>query len=424
MRMGAVSEPARVAFLSLHTSPLDPPGVGDSGGMNVYVRNLAWRIAEAGVEVDVYTRCAGRGVPQIEEIRSGFRVFQVPAGPCAELPKDRLPPLLPTFVRSVLELANPERPYDLVHAHYWLSGRAGRALSARWDVPLVVSFHTLGRVKNLAGELSPEPELRIAGEQAAVDAADRIIVPTLEEERHLVDLYRAGPERVLLIPPGVDAHRFSPADGEATKARLGLGGARVALFAGRLQPVKGPDLAISAVAEAVQLGGAVSERLTLLVVGGPSGPGGALEVGRLRELARSLGIAANVRFLPPVPHEEMADLYRAADVVVVPSRTESFGLAALEAQACGIPVVASDVGGLRTVVSDGRSGFLVSPGDVSMLARRVVEILGDDALRSRLSVAARARASLFPWEATAARTLAAYDEVVSAAEPAEQAAAR
>lgn len=422
--MGAASEPARVAFLSLHTSPLDPPGVGDSGGMNVYVRNLAWRIAEAGVEVDVFTRCAGRGVPQIEEIRPGFRVFQVPAGPCAELPKDHLPHLLPVFVRSLLQLANAERAYDLVHAHYWLSGRAGRALAARWDVPLVVSFHTLGRVKNLVGQLSPEPELRIAGEQASVDAADRIIVPTLEEGRHLVDLYGAGPERVLLIPPGVDARRFSPGDGEATRGRLGLDGARVALFAGRLQPVKGPDLAISAVAEAVQLGGAVCEELTLLVVGGPSGPEGALEVGRLQELGRSLGIEARVRFLPPVPHEEMADLYRAADVVVVPSRTESFGLAALEAQACGIPVVASNVGGLRTVVSDGRSGFLVPPGDVSMLARRIVEILGDDALRSRLSVAARARASLFPWETTAARTLAIYDEVVSAAEPADQVAAR
>lgn len=404
------SEALRVAFISLHTSPLDQPGTGDSGGMNVYVRELAERLAPRGVEVDIYTRCAGRGVPDVEELVPGVRILQVPAGPCAPVPKDALPGLLPAFVRE-MSARDSSSPYDLIHAHYWLSGRAGQALGAQWDAPLVASFHTLGRVKNLAPALTPEPDIRLLGEESVIRRADRILVATDSEARHLVELYQATPQRIRVVHPGVDHTVFRPLPKEDARAGLGLAGRRVVLFVGRLQPLKGPDVAIRSFAEALVRDPGTTRDLVLLVVGGPSGTGD--EIGDLRLLAARLGVENRVLFHPPVAHELLPEVYAAADVVLVPSRSESFGLVALEAQACGVPVVAAAVEGLRSVVADRRSGFLVAGHDPAEYADRLLSILRSPDLAARLSRGAVARASRFPWEETADRVLSVYGELTA-----------
>jgi D-inositol-3-phosphate glycosyltransferase len=401
---------ARVAVLSLHTSPLDQPGTGDSGGMNVYVRALSERLAERGVALDVFTRCSGRGVPEVEEVGPLVRVIQIQAGPCAPVAKEALPPLLPEFAGGVSGAG--EGRYDLVHAHYWLSGWAGQAVKRAWDVPLVASFHTLGRVKNLADVDDPEPPRRLGGEHSVVRAADLILAPTPAEAAQLTDLYGARPDRIRVVPPGVDLERFRPRPAEEAKRELGLTGAPVVLFVGRLQRLKGPDVAIRAFGEAVRTRPDLLAEAVLVLVGGPSGPDPGTQVERLRRLARRAGIADRVRFLPPVPHDDLGSLYAAADVVLMPSRSESFGLVALEAQASGVPVIASAVGGLRYVVADGESGYLVPPGDHRALADRLLRVLGHPGLRDRLSAGAVRHASGFSWERTADLVQAVYGELV------------
>jgi D-inositol-3-phosphate glycosyltransferase len=401
----------RVAVLSLHTSPLDQPGTGDSGGMNVYVRAVAGRLADLGVAVDVFTRCAGRGVPEVEELAPLFRVIQIPAGPCAPVPKGVLADFVPRFTEAVLSHPFGTR-YDLVHAHYWLSGRAGLVAKERWGVPLVATFHTLGRVKDLSlgdGE-SAEPRHRLEGEEAVIRAADRILVPTPAEAANIHRLYDGQPGRIRLVPPGVDSTLFRPLPKEPARASLGLAGKRVVLFVGRLQPLKGPDVAIRTVAEAIRRAPGLARDVALAVVGGPSGPASGL--GELRALAEHLGIGERVHFLSPRPHEELPQVYAAADVLLMPSRSESFGLVALEAQACGVPVVAAAVGGLRYVVAEGKGGFLLAGHDPAAHARRVLEVLSDPQLAARLSGAAVRHARGFPWEATASRVLSVYAELV------------
>jgi D-inositol-3-phosphate glycosyltransferase len=401
---------ARIAVISLHTSPLDQPGTGDSGGMNVEIRTLSERLADRGVAVDVFTRCAGRGVPEVDRLGPLSRVIQVPAGPCAPVGKAQLPGLVPTFVDSVVSRAEAEGPYDLVHAHYWLSGRAASAAKTRWEVPLVASFHTLGEVKNLAGGVKPvEPAVRLAGEREAVLAADRILAPTPMEAENLARLYGADPARIRVVPPGVDAGRFRARDREAAKAALGLEG-RVAMFVGRLQPLKGPDVAIRTVAEARRLAPELTRDLVLAVVGGPSGEGPAYLAG-LRRLAADAGIEDRVHFLDTYAHERLPEVYSAAEVLLMPSRSESFGLAALEAQACGVPVVAAARGGLRWTVAHGASGYLIPGHDPGPYARRVLDVLGNPALAARLSAGARERALSFGWDQTVAGVLDAYAEL-------------
>jgi D-inositol-3-phosphate glycosyltransferase len=379
--------------------------------MNVYVRSVADRLADLGVAVDVFTRCAGRGVPEVEELSPLFRVIQIPAGPCAPLPKGVLADFVPRFTEAVLSQPFGTH-YDLVHAHYWLSGRAGLVARQRWGVPLVATFHTLGRVKNLSlgdGE-SAEPRHRLEGEEAVIRAADRILVPTPAEAANLHRLYDGRPGRIRLVPPGVDSTMFRPLPKEPARASLGLSGKRVALFVGRLQPLKGPDVAIRTVAEAIRRAPGLARDVALAIVGGPSGPASGL--GELRALAEHLGIGDRVHFLAPRPHEELPQVYAAADVLLMPSRSESFGLVALEAQACGIPVVASAVGGLRYVVAEGEGGFLVPGHDPAAHARRLLEVLSDPELAARLSGAAVRHAGGFPWEATASRVLSVYAELV------------
>ena len=412
--MPAMSEPtARVAAISLHTSPLDQPGTGDSGGMNVYVRSVALGLARRGIAVDVLTRCAGRGVPQVEEIGPLTRVIQVNAGPCAPVDKENLAGLVPWFEENILAWGRGAGPYDLVHAHYWLSGQAGLEASARWGVPLVVSFHTLGEVKNLALGDGLEPAERLEAERAAIAGAQRVLVPTSAEAEDVVRLYGATGGRVRVVTPGVDISAFSPRSRAEARRRLGLEGRRVLLFVGRLQPLKGPDVAIRAAGEALR----AHPDAVLVVLGGPSGPDGPSYVRVLRSLAAREGMAERVVFLDPRPHQDLPWVYPAADVLLMPSRSESFGLAALEAQACEVPVVAASVGGLRHVVEDGVTGFLVDGHDPAPYADRVLQLLADPGLARRLGERGRRRAAGFSWEAATEGVLRVYEELVPGLAP-------
>jgi D-inositol-3-phosphate glycosyltransferase len=414
------SRPPRVAVLAVHTSPVDQPGTGDSGGMNVYIRSVAERLAGQGVEVDLFTRCRGGATHDVREIAPGIRVVSAKGGPCHPLPKSAVQRYLPEFLGGVLRVAREEgNHYDLVHSHYWLSGWVGRATKEILGVPLVASFHTLGKVKNysLARGESPEPLERLRGEERVIGEADMILAPTPQEAGQLVGLYGADPARIRIVPPGVDHSIFLPADKSEARARLHLSGLRLALFVGRLQSHKGPDLAIRTLAEAVaraqRADPETARDLVLAIVGGPSGERAGAEVARLMELASALGMADRVMLFPPQPHARLADFYSAADVVLVPSRSESFGLVALEAQACGTPVVAAAVGGLRTVVRGG--GLLVEGHDPADHADAVLAVLGDPAFASRLG-SAGARESLgFTWDATTSEVSAVYRELLEAA---------
>lgn len=405
--------PRRVATLSVHTSPLDQPGAGDAGGMNVYIVEVSRRLAERGVEVDVFTRATSSDLPPVVEMAPGVTVRHVSAGPFEGLGKEELPGQLCAFTAAVLreEALHEEGHYDLVHSHYWLSGQVGWLARDRWSVPLIHTAHTLAKVKNeaLADGDRPEPRSRVIGEEQVVAEADRLVANTDEEARQLVRHYDADPARTLVIPPGVDLDRFAPGDRTAARRAVGVpGDALVLLFVGRIQPLKAPDVLLHAAARLLADDPALRTRLRVHVVGAPSGSGLAAPH-QLEKLAVTLGIADVVRFFPPQPPDRLAEHYRAADVAVVPSHNESFGLVALEAQACGTPVVAAAVGGLRTAVRDGVSGVLVAGHDPADYAAAVRAVL---ARRELLSVGARRHAARFSWDRTADSLVAAYASAV------------
>jgi D-inositol-3-phosphate glycosyltransferase len=408
----------RVAMVSVHTSPLDQPGTGDSGGMNVYILELARRLAAAGIEVDIFTRATSSRVDPVVRAAPGITVRNIHAGPFEGLGKGELPGQLCTFAREVLrtEAALPLGHYDMVHSHYWLSGQVGALARDRWGVPLVHTMHTMAKVKNgaMAAGDTPEPSARIIGEEQVVEAADMLIASTELEAAQLVELYDADPARVEVIHPGVDLSVFRPRDSHAAREHLGLPvDAHVVLFAGRLQPLKGPDVLLGAVAGLLAHRPELRSRLVVPVVGGPSGSG--LEHPEaLADLAFRLGIDDVVRFVPPVPPAELAVWDAAASVVAVPSYNESFGLVAAEAQATGTPVVAAAVGGLTTVVVDGETGLLLDTHDPDAWAHALGRVLLDDGLRARLAEGARARSGAFSWEDTAERTLAVYERARAA----------
>lgn len=405
----------RVAVISLHTSPLDQPGAGDSGGMNVFIRAAAERVVGRGVDVDVFTRCRGQDLSEVE-LGGGSRLIHVQAGPCAPVPKDELPRYLPPFLGGVLRHARFEGTrYDLVHSHYWLSGWIGRSTKEIWGVPLVASFHTLGKVKNYSAGIgeAPEPSTRLAGEERVIAESDRIVAATPAEATQLVGLYGADPERIRVVPPGVDHLLFFPRPRDQARARLHLTGVRLLLFVGRLQAHKGPDLAVRALAEAVARDPNGTRDAVLAIVGGPSGTGHGVEVARLMDLASALGVGERVMLFPPQPQARLADFYAAADVVHVPSRSESFGLVALEAQACGAPVVASAVGGLRYIVEDGETGYLVEGHDPGDHAGRLLAVLADPRAARRMGEAGVARSFRFSWDATATEMVSVYRELLN-----------
>jgi D-inositol-3-phosphate glycosyltransferase len=405
------NRPGRVAVLSVHTSPMEQPGTGDAGGMNVYIVETAVRMARRGVPVEIFTRATSSEQPPAAELAPGVLVRHVAAGPFEGLGKQDLPSQLCAFTAGVLRAEARQEPgwYGVVHSHYWLSGQVGWLARDRWGVPLVHSAHTLARVKNaaLAEGDTPEPMVRVIGEDQVVAEADRLVANTEAEARQLVELCGADPLRTVAIPPGVDLERFRPGDRQASRAALGLAPDAVVLaFVGRIQPLKAPDVLLRAAAELLHRDPALRERLVVLIAGGPSGSG-LTEPTSLHRLADSLGITDVMRFLPP-QGEGLADVYRAADVVAVPSHNESFGLVALEAQACGTPVVAARVGGLPVAVADGRSGLLV-PGHGS---GQWADALGRVALaprrRDELALGAVAHAREFSWDRTTDALLDTY----------------
>jgi D-inositol-3-phosphate glycosyltransferase len=400
--------PRRIATLSVHTSPLDQPGTGDAGGLNVYVVQVARLLAERGTEVEIFTRAVCRDTPPLAEVAPGVLVRSVPAGPFEELDKHDLPAQVCQFTLEVLraEAASEPGRYDLVHAHYWLSGKVGAAAKERWGVPLVQSMHTLGKVKNaaLACGDAAEPDERIRGELEVVAAADRLIANTAEEARQLTGLYGADPAKVQTVNPGADLAVFSPGGPQGAldaRRRLGIApDAVLLLFVGRVQPLKGPDVVLKAAARLLDADPGLRRTLQVVLVGGPSGRQQRADPDRMRELAGQLGISDLVRFESPCPQQELADWYRAATVMLTPSHSESFGLVALEAQACGTPVVAASVGGLRTVVKDGDSGVLVDSHDPADWARVIRRLVATPGRLAALSAGARRHASAFGWSAT------------------------
>ncbi|MFN8157192.1 MAG: D-inositol-3-phosphate glycosyltransferase [Candidatus Nanopelagicales bacterium] len=408
----ARSTPRRVAVLSVHTSPLDQPGTGDAGGMNVYVTEVARRLAARGVEVDIFTRATSGDLDPVVAMDDGVLVRHVTAGPFQGLSKEDLPGQLCAVTSGVLrvEATRPEGWYDLVHSHYWLSGQVGWLAAERWNVPLVHAMHTMAKVKNLtlaAGDV-PEPDGRVIGEQQVVDAADRLVANTDIEAEQLVDLYAADPRKVAVVHPGVDLDAFTPGDRAAARARVGVASDKqVLLFVGRIQPLKAPDVLVRAVAAMVAATPSLRDTLQVVVCGGPSGTGLA-HPHALEDLAVELGVRDLVRFVPPVDRVRLADWYRAADLCVVPSYSESFGLVAVEAQACGTPVVAARVGGLSTAVADGRSGRLVDGHDAAVWACALAEALTDRDTLDRWSLGAVEHAAHFGWDATAEATLDVY----------------
>nr|WP_150248594.1 glycosyltransferase [Streptomyces albofaciens] len=431
---GTARRPRRVAMLSVHTSPLHQPGTGDAGGMNVYIVELARKLASLNIEVEIFTRATTGTLPPAVELAPGVLVRHVDAGPYEGLAKEELPAQLCAFTHGVMQAWAGHRPgyYDLVHSHYWLSGHVGWLAAERWGVPLVHAMHTMAKVKNaaLAAGDTPEPAARVIGETQIVRAADRLIANTDEEAGELMHHYEAERSKVAVVHPGVNLDRFRPADGgtpgadvsaapdtaaldtsasrAAARARLGLPqDALIPLFAGRIQPLKAPDILLRAVAVLLDEDPSLRSRLVVPVVGGPSGSGLAKPEG-LQKLAARLGITDVVLFRPPVGQEQLADWYRAASVLVMPSYSESFGLVAIEAQACGTPVVAAAVGGLPVAVRDGVSGFLISGHDPADYARALGRFARDTSLAGRMGGAAARHARSFGWDTAAAATAEVY----------------
>jgi D-inositol-3-phosphate glycosyltransferase len=383
--------------------------------MNVYIVEVSKRLAKLGVEVEIFTRATDSSLPPVVEMAPGVHVRHITAGPFEGLSKEELPSQLCAFTNGVLraEAAHPPGYYDLIHSHYWMSGQVGWLARERWGVPHVHTPHTLAKVKNMliaAGD-RPEPKARVIGEEQVVAESDRLVANTRFEAQDLVSHYDADPTNLAVVQPGVDLDRFRPGPAAAARARLGLPArGHIVSFVGRIQPLKAPDVLISALASLQDR--LPDEDVTLVICGGPSGSGLERPTA-LIELAKSMGVAGSVRFLPPQTGQALADLYRASDLVAVPSHNESFGLVALEAQACGTPVVAAAVGGLVTAVQDGVSGVLVDGHDPLDWARVMGGLLRSPARRLRLSVGAVRHAKNFSWDRTAAGLLRVYREAVT-----------
>lgn len=397
-------------MLSIHTSPLDQPGTGDAGGMNVYVVETAKRLAEAGTEVEIFTRGTSSALPPIVELAPGVLVRHITAGPFEGLVKSDLPGQLCAVTAGVMrvEASKPEGWYDLIHSHYWLSGQVGWLSSERWRVPLVHSMHTMAKVKNLelAEGDTPEPEIRIIGEQQVVEIASRLTANTSDEAAQLIDLYGADPGRVDVIHPGVDLMTFTPGDRTRARKRLGLPSREfLVLFVGRIQPLKAPDILIRAIADLNTRRPELAVRA--VICGGPSGSGMDKPTS-LMDLASELGVEQQVTFLSPTSRSDLADLYRAADVTMVPSYSESFGLVAVESQACGTPVIAAAVGGLRTAVARDVSGLLIDGHDPHHYADAIERLAEQVELRHELARGSLMHSAAFGWEATTVGLLDTY----------------
>jgi len=400
----------RVAYISLHTSPLLQPGSGYAGGMNVYLHELSIAMADRGVDVVVFTRRVDPAAPTVVDVRPGYRVVHIDAGPPQPLTMAAMPRVVGEFTDNTIGWIDANAAaFDVVHSHYWLSGWSGVILKEKLGMPLANSFHTLGRIKDL-NRRSGEPAsglVRTLTEEEVIARSDCVVASTRYELDDLLEHYSADPTRLCTSPPGIQHQVFTPGDRQEARSRTGLNGHPIILFVGRIQPLKAADVAIAAVAELP----AMETAPHLVLIGGPSGPEGDAELTYLRDLTGSRGLSERVHFLAPQPHEKLARFYRAADVLIMPSRSESFGLVAAEAQACGLPVVSSDVGGLPFVVADGKSGVLVSGHDPGDYAAALGRILNDTTLRAELSAGAVDNAAKFSWPSTISRLLELYDGI-------------
>jgi D-inositol-3-phosphate glycosyltransferase len=404
----------RIATLMVHTSPLDQPGAGDAGGMNIYVVESAERMAAMGVSVDIFTRRHSPDLPDIVELSAGVRVRHLNIG-ANSATKEDLPALIPNISETFSAVLENEK-YDVLHSHYWISGKVAMPVAKKFGIPLAHTMHTMARVKNmnLAEGERPEPMIRVQGETQVVAAANALIANTDAEAASLVSLYEACPDNVSVVSPGVDLYTFTAGNGrKAAREAVGLPqDAHILAFVGRIQPHKGPEVLIRAVAEMLNHSPHLRSKLITVIMGGASG-GGLGEVERLKDLVSWLNISDVVRFENPVPRAQLPQWYRAADLVCVPSYSESFGLVALEAQACGTPVVATAVGGLRTAVADGISGVLVDGHDPRAWSSVLARLIQEPQRRVLLSMGAIEHASHFGWDATARGTLDIYDRIIA-----------
>ena len=393
----------RVAVISMHTSPLAQPGVGDGGGMNVYVRELVSALAHAGLDCTTYTRAWQAGLPEVVNVEPNHRVVHIPAGNF-EVPKNELLSVVDEFTENVRAHIVASGGVDVLHANYWLSGLSAHQLKHELDLPLVTTFHTLARVKAQGGDF--ESDIREKSESDIIGCADAICVSCTEEERQFMDLYGNPPGTLEIVAPGVEHAFFAPGEKRGARHALGIAfDVPVLLFVGRIQPLKGLDVAVQALAQLQ------AKNAQLIVVGGASGSEGNEEIEKVMQLARSLGVHNNIRFVEPQAHHMLSTYYRAADVVVVPSRSESFGLVALEAAACGIPVVASAVGGLLTIIDDGETGYLVPRRDPALFAEHIDELLAHPTMARAMGAKAAEKARHYTWSFAAARLRRVYTDV-------------
>lgn len=399
---------ARAAVISFHTSPLSQPGAADSGGMNVYIRELSQAMAHRGHDITIYVRRSSADEPDepVEiEVEPGVRLVIVPAGP-PDLPKEKLPSVVEEFAQQVLRDIDARGGVDVVHAHYWLSGMAGHILKHELDCPLLVNFHTLARAR--WGEELSDDEIseRAEQEQIAIDCSDTVLVSCEPEQGHLQEFYDVEDERIAVVPPGVEHGFFSPGDRASARQAIGFGEGSLLLFVGRITPLKNPTLAVETLARLPEA--------RLAVVGGLSGAGGEAEMRSMRAASERLGVAERISYVSPKSHRALSSYYRAADAVLIPSRSESFGLVALEAAASGTPVVAASVGGLQTLVEHGSTGFLVPDPDPELYAALASEILEDGSRGAEMGMNAVDLAAGYSWESAGKSLSQVYSEVLSA----------
>lgn len=407
----------QIALLSVHTSPLDQPGVGDAGGLNVYVVETSKRLADLGIKVDIFTRRTSSSIKNETELYDGVIVKQLTAGPFEGLAKQSLPSQLCALSAGVLreEARHNEGHYQLIHSHYWLSGQVGWVASERWNVPLVHTMHTMAKVKNSTlaiGDIA-EPAEREIGEQQVVEAASQLVANTQAEADELINLYSADKKRVNVVNPGVDLEVFNIGDRAKARKEFGIPqDAIVFTFVGRVQPLKAPDVLIKAAHQFIQDHPHLKNKVRIVICGGLSGTGFD-HPDSLMQLVKELNLIENVMFLPPSTREKLATLYQASTLVAVPSYSESFGLVAVEAQACGTPVIATNVGGLKTVVADNLSGLLVNGHDARTWAEALAQISLNEKLVKQYQVGARQHAAKFSWDKTVEGLIQVYEKAIS-----------
>ncbi len=400
----------RIAFLSLHSCPLQQPGQGDAGGMNVYLRDLGIAMAGAGVDVVAFTRRSDTPTPEVVDVVPGFRVVHIEAGPAEPMPIRDMYRLVGEFADETLAwIDQTGEKYDVIHSHYWLSGWAGVLLKEKLGLPLANSFHTLGRVKDLTRRADQQASevIRTMTEEEVIARSDCVVASTPFELNDLIEHYGADPTRLCISPPGIRHDMFMPGDKEAARMWTGLDRGPTMMYAGRIQPLKGVDIAIRALALMTV------DNTQFVVVGGPSGSDGQAEMERLVALAEDLEVPDRIHFIPPLPRHQLVDFYQAADVVIMPSRSETFGLVAAEAQSCGTPVVAANVGGLPFIVEDGRSGLLVSGHNPADYAKALDRVVGDPEFAAELSAGAVEHSQRFSWDTTVERLLELYEGIAA-----------